>query len=228
MTKSRSRSATRFTIQGGAVKSILLTVALLFAAFMGFRVFQLVRHVKNHPVTHTPGAEQLTAAMKSITSVSKGAAQGNSVEGVALAKQLSDDLLKIHDAMFVGGKADSAKLTKGTFLVFCQLNEDSCAFIIHVPEMRHYTEDAAQSLAELAYDDASRILDSAKKSGVKQLAVATRGVIFFNTVLIGDYVPNNQHPSARAKKAEFEGAMARSLLPFFAEKTAAPTSAGNN
>ncbi len=195
---------------------------------MGFRIFQLVNHIRNHPATNTPGLEQLTAAMKSITSVSDGAAHGNSAEALALAKQLSDDLLKIHDGMFVGGKADSAKLTKGTFLVFCQLNEDSCAFIIHVPEMRHYTEDAAESLAQLAYDDASRILDSVKTPGVKQLAVATRGVVLFSTVLIGDYVPNSEQPSTRAKKAEFEGPVARPLFPFFAEKSTASASAGNN
>ena len=133
--------------------------------------------------------------------------------------------------MFEGGNPDSIDmqlLTKGDFLVFCQMNEDSCAFLIHVPELRRYTSSAKESIAELAYTTAAKALDSAQKPSIRKLAVATRGNMLYDRVLLGDYSFQSKDPLSNAQKVADEGVLAPPLYPFFAPKQqqlpATPTS----
>lgn len=197
---------------------VVFGLSILFAAFVGFRIVQAALYLKNHPAQKAPGAEALSQAAKQIVGSSGGVAHGNTAEAQALAARLSRELKVIRETMFEGGKADSIDMqliTKGEFLVYCQLNDESCAFLVHVPEMRRYTDEAKQSIAELAYVSAVTVLDSARKAGVQKLAIATRGNILYDRVLIGDYRFQGKDPLNGARKAEEAGVMAPSLYPFF-------------
>ena len=205
----------------------MIVVGILFVAFLVFRVVQFAIHVKDHPVKREAGVEELSQAVKLIMGSSRGVAHGNNAEARKYAEELSRKMQDFRQTLFEGGNPksiDMQLLTKGEFLVFCQLNRDSCAFLIHVPEMRRYTDSAKESIAELAYVAASRILDSAEKRDIHKLAVATRGSILYDTLFIGDYKFESENPLSRAQKMAPEGVLAPPLYPFFAPKRDEPTS----
>ncbi len=202
---------------------VSVTVALvsLFIAFLGFRIVQFTLYLKDHPTSRTPGAAELTEAAKLIIGSSGGMAHGNTAEAKALAERVAKEMKIIRETMFTKGKAnwkDDLSLTKGEFVVFCQLNEDSCAFLIHVPKMRNFTTSAKDSLVEFAYVTAASVLDTAQTPHAQKLAVATRGYLLFDRVLIGDYQPQNKDPLSAAHKAAGEQVLAPSLYPFFQSK----------
>jgi hypothetical protein len=197
---------------------VLFLLAVLFGAFLVFRVVQMALYFRNHPMQRDPAAQALTDAEKLIVTTSRGAVHGNTAEAQALAERLSREMKIIRESMFVGGNAESLDMqviTKGEFLVFCQLNQDSCAFLIHVPEMRRYTSSAKDSIAELAYGTAARLLDSAQKIEVKKLAIATRGNMLYDRVIVGDYVFQSKNALSRAQKVASDSVLAPSLNSFF-------------
>lgn len=210
---------------------LMIAVAILFVAFLCFRVVQFALHVKDHPLPRQAGAEELSQAAKLIVGSSRGVSHGNTAEARALAEEVSRGMKIVRLTMFEGGNPDSIDmqlLTKGDFLVFCQMNEDSCAFLIHVPELRRYTSSAKESIAELAYTTAAKALDSAQKPSIRKLAVATRGNMLYDRVLLGDYSFQSKDPLSNAQKVADEGVLAPPLYPFFAPKQqqlpATPTS----
>lgn len=199
-------------------RRVIVTVTFLFAAFLGFRVVQFAFHLKNHPLPRDPGAEAVSAAARLIMSAREGVAHGNTPAAHALAEKLSKELKTIRETLFEGGNPDSIDmklLTQGEFVVFCQLNQDSCVFLIHVPEMVRYTTTAKDSLIELAHLSAAQTLDTAPQNEVQKLAVATRGNILFDRVLIGDYQPQSKEPLSHTKKPDEVGVLVPSLNPFF-------------
>jgi hypothetical protein len=214
--------------KSGLFARVMIVVGILFVAFMVFRVVQFAVHMKDHPVKREAGMEELSEAARLIVGSSRGIVHGNNSEARKCAEELSRKMQIIRQTMFEGGNPNSIEmkvLTKGEFLVFCQLNEDSCAFLIHVPEMRRYTDSAKESIAELAYVAAAGILDSAEQRGVHQLAVATRGSILYETLLIGDYSFESKNPLSHTQKISPKGVLAPPLYPFFAPKPGESTSA---
>jgi hypothetical protein len=200
---------------------LMIGIAILFVAFLCFRIIQFALHVKDHPLPRQAGAEELSQAAKLIVGSSRGVAHGNTPEARALAEEVSRGMKVVRMTMFEGGNPDSIDmqlLTKGDFLVFCQLNEASCAFLIHVPELRRYTSSAKESIAELAYIASAKALDSAQKSSIRKLAVATRGSMLYDRVLLGDYSFQSKDPLSHAQKVADEGVLAPPLYPFFTPK----------
>ncbi len=172
-----------------------------------------------------PGAEELFQAAKLIVGSSRGFTHGNTPEAQALAERLSREMKVIRETEFHGGNTNSIDvkmMTKGEFLVFCQLNEDSCAFLIHVPELKHYTGPAKEAIASLAYATAAKVLDAAQLKRIQRLAIATRGSILYDRILIGAYRFDSENPQAEAQVAGGESSLAPSLYPFFKPKPAQP------
>ncbi len=196
-------------------------ISFLVIGFLGFRFIESAVSLKNNPVPREPGAEALSEAVRLITGSRNGIAHGNTPEAKILAEQLSRQMKVARDTMFEHSSRESVTsemLTKGQFLVFCQLNPDSCVFLIHVPELHRFTSSAKESMAELAYLTAAQILDSAQKNEVQTLAVATRGTLLYDHVLIGEYAPGSEDPLASAEKAPDKGVLAPSLKKFFVSK----------
>lgn len=204
---------------GNLVVRIVLTCAVLFALFFAFRVVQAINHYRKHPLKDAPGTEELRNAGKLIVSARHGTALGNSAEAISIAAKVSAELKAIRQTMFSEGNRDSLDmkmLTKGEFVVFCQLNSDSCAVLIHVPEMRRYTPDAAKSMASLAYNSVAQALPAEKKQSLRKLAVATRGTMMYDTILVGESGFNEESPASRATPMQHNGMLADGLKAFFA------------
>ena len=191
----------------------------LVVAFLAFRIYQAVivfPKMKREPRAATPGYEELLAADKLIVSNRHGVANGNTPEAKKLAAMVSREMRVLREAMFEKGKSD-LMLTGGDFLVFCELHETTCAFLLHVPEMRRFTSEAKASMMDLAYNVACEALDELEGTHPRRLAVGTKGNMFFDRVLIGDFTPNDEEPLKRAKPVELEGGLKApsELLPFF-------------
>ncbi len=199
---------------------IIVTVVLLFGAFLTFRIIRAIDYGKKHPrtVIKAAGEPEFAAASRSIVSSAEGTVHGNNPEATGLATRMSEGMAILRKNLFEEGDAKKSILTKGSFLVFCQLDEDSCAFLIHVPELRHFTSSAQRSLAELAYVQACKILDDAGRDGIQRVAIATRGAMFYDTALMGKYLPKNPTPLAQIEEAKTEATTVPDLYPFFAAK----------
>lgn len=136
-----------------------------------------------------------------VMGASNGAAHGNSEEAKKLAQEFSDALLRLRDENFTGGNDKGMKLTRGMFLVCCELNPGSCAFVVHVPEFRSFTKDAKEGLADLAWMSAQET--AAKHIGPQgELAVGLKGVMFYGAVMTGtcDSEPLNRDVGEIAEK----------------------------
>ena len=199
-------------------KWILILIGILVVAFLSFRVVQMVSYFRDHPGQSDPRAEALSQATRLIVGSRNGVANGNTPEAVSLAQQFSAQMKIIRGALFTAGKSSSIDrqlITKGDFLVYCRLNQDACAFLVHVPELNRFTSDAKDSIAGLSFTAASQLFDAAHIQGVKKLAIATRGNVFYDQVLIGTYQANAKDPLAGVERNTDMSVLPKSLLPFF-------------
>ncbi|HEY1169768.1 MAG TPA: hypothetical protein VGH19_00235 [Verrucomicrobiae bacterium] len=207
------------------IQIAFFTIAFLFAAFIGYRAVQFRAYMQNNSLAKDPGAEAISEAAKLIMSSRQGIAHGNTPEAKSLAEELSQMMKQARQEVFTGGNPDSIDmklLTKGEFIVFCQLNQDSCIFLIHVPEMKRYETEARKELVNIAYVSAASIMDKAGKRDVRKLGVATRGSILFDSAILGDYEHKSGNPFKGMNKVAEVGVMIPSFNPYFAPTTNQP------
>ena len=174
----------------GAIILISAGIALLLCfASVGFLLLWGRQHAKEHPETLVKkhGREAFEKASKTIANNDDGVAHGNTLEARELAAELSADLDEAHKNIPHIGDPDSSDRTGGHFLVFCQLKEDSCAFLIHVPNLRHFPVEAQKGIAKICFMEACSVLKGSSAAGIRRLAVATRGALFYDTALSGSY-----------------------------------------
>lgn len=86
--------------------------------------------------------------------------------------------------MFTEGKANSTSFSKGRFLTYCFLQQDSVAILVHVPELRRYTDDAKLTMEEYAWSIATSYASS-KHPGVKTLALGIKGALNYSSIITG-------------------------------------------
>jgi hypothetical protein len=204
------------------VARVIIILGVLFLCFVAFRVVQTIMYFRKHGIQHAPGEQESFAAEKLIIGDAGGIAYGNSDEAKTLADGLARALKIARQTLFEGGNTNSLDmqlLTKGDFIVFCQLNDDSCAFIVHVPELNTYDDDAKKAIAQLAYTDACKLLDAAQKRNIGKLAIETRGTFLNDTILLGDYTFQNEKPLEHVQRVQDIGIQTPTLYPFFAPKT---------
>ena len=166
-------------------------IVLVFAGlvgFLGLRTVQLVQYVRAHPPPAQPGEAEFRAANKEIIAGNDGEVFGNSDEARALAKEYSRSLKILRDNLFTKGGQTALGSLEGDFLTYCQLNDDSSVFLIHVPELRKFTAEAKQSLADLAWMNAQSVLQANTRRPPKTVVVGVKGLMFYDVILIGDYV----------------------------------------
>ena len=73
------------------------------------------------------------------------------------------------------------------FITFCQLNDDSCAFLIRAPKLKKFTREAKEQLCELAWLSAHTALTNANVKDNLKLAVGLRGLVSYATIYSGSY-----------------------------------------
>jgi len=164
-----------------------------------------------------PGQAAFDNANRQIISGREGVAFGNSAEAQGLAREYSKTLKILRETFFTKGNKDAFSISKGEFLTYCHVDDDSCVFLVHVPELRHFVSDAKTSLADLAWMNAQSILQTKLAHPPKTLALGVKGALLYDAILIGDYVsePTNA-PGGDGIKTRGSGLDGMKLLyPFF-------------
>lgn len=136
--------------------------------------------------------ERLQEAERFVLSDSHGQlALGNTDEAKNLAHDFAIDMTMISNTAFTEGPKRTIQLSGGNFLTYCELHEDSCIFIAHVPSYRDYEKDAKRILAELAWIEAVDITKDALDPGDK-LAVALKGTFLYGDIMVGTHPGSNK------------------------------------
>ncbi|WP_050028121.1 hypothetical protein [Verrucomicrobium sp. BvORR034] len=124
------------------------------------------------------------SANRKITTNNEGVAHGNSPEAEKLAAEFSSKLKSLRDVGIEPSKKRSVSLSGGEFITFCHLAEDTCAFLVHVPELRKYTDEAKEFMGEAAWGVAQHCVATLPDKPEK-VAVGVRGIALYDRVLTG-------------------------------------------
>ncbi|MEM7013883.1 MAG: DUF4190 domain-containing protein [Verrucomicrobiota bacterium] len=147
-------------------------------------------------------------------------AHGNSAEAEALAEQFSARLKMMRKLGIEGGDEDPGfSLSGGEFLTFCQLDEDSCAFLVRVPDLRNFEQDAKDFINESAWSVAQQLLKDSSLPDGADLAVATKGVILYDEINIGKHYKEIPEDADADFGIEDSSSFDSDLDPFFPPPT---------
>lgn len=125
------------------------------------------------------------AANRKIGSNKEGVAHGNSPEAEKLAAEFSSKLKTLREVGIEKSKKRSISLSGGEFITYCHLAESSCAFLVHVPELRKYTDEAKEFIGEAAWGVAQHCIATLPEKPQK-VAVGVRGFALYDRVLTGE------------------------------------------
>lgn len=160
-----------------AICSLILTVVAGIVT-----IWSLASQYERRP--KKPGEAELAVAEDFIRAYESSEASGNTAEAVVFADQFARSLRVSRQYMFTEGKAGSMNLSKGRFLTYCFLRNDSAAIVVHVPELRRYTDDAKLTLEEFAWGLATAYAAS-RHPDVKKLALGIRGPLDYSAIITG-------------------------------------------
>ena len=200
-----------------------------------YRLHSFPPGYRNRPTTgwHRPGKTEFNAANDLIEEFKGTNAYGNSPRAMELAADFSRTLQGRRESLFTGGKPkfEILERTKGEFLTYCELHENECAFIVHVPGLRRFDEsafeevDARKLLAQLAWQTAQRVLTVHSVGKPKmELAVGLRGLSQYSPIQLGYYDGTSTKPDAGLVKYIDDRTQSHFLWTFFAPEP--PKSAG--
>jgi hypothetical protein len=163
------------------------------------------------------------SANRKITTDNDGTAHGNSPEAKKLAAEFSSKLKTLREVGIEPSKKRSVSLSGGEFITFCHLAEGTCAFLVHVPQLRKYTDEAKDFIGEAAWGVAQHCVATLPDKP-KKVAVGIRGIALYDRVLTGEGSADDS-----AEPEIHEGVSSKDMLfSYFASaepKTDAPAKA---
>ena len=170
-----SKSSGTITGRGFAITGLIC--GLITTAF-GIAMFVYI--ARNIDRTESP----FMAAKSAIASDSSGRiGHGNSPEAARIAEQIAQEMKSIRDVAIEGEESEFS-LSGGKFLTFVQLNEDSVAVMIHVPDLRHYEKDAKELIADAAWATSQVRLDDSLLPDGAEMMVGNQGLCTFRQDLL--------------------------------------------
>ncbi len=208
----------------------LVAVPVLFIALIAYAVYNVdtgERSERTSVVTPAgPGAAEFETANRPLNINHGTVAFGNSTKAQEVAAQFSKAMKARREAEFTAGKKGAISMSKGEFLTHCELRDDRCVILVHVPELRRYQSEAKETMAYLAWETAQSVL---KEKGVGKdkmsLVVGVRGVLLYDRVMVGKYVDDPKQLESSIKETETESG-GKALLHFWfkpaAESNAPP------
>ena len=205
-------STTQKVLIGGSI-----ALAVLAVIGMGYLV---VNHAVRLP--RTPGEAELRGAVDLLDS-GKPSGSGNSPEARKLATDMSQSMAKMREKFFQKATRVSVLDSHDAFRTYCDLRENQCLFLVHVPELRRFTSDAKDSLGKSAWAIAHGMLKSRGQAepGMR-LAVALRGISSFERVLMGTFEPEHNTDSPGVTTVRKGYGSEKELYPWFAPTNAVP------
>ena len=203
----------------GCKKGCLVAAGLVACLVIagGFFIYYLAGEYEKQP--KSPGQRECDSAEEFILSFKDREATGNTPTAAKFAEQFARKLRISRQVLFTEGKAGTPSLSKGYFLTYCFERDDSVAILIHVPELRRYTEDAKVSLAEFVWTLA--ILETRTEfPRATKLAVGIKGVANYSAILTGT-VTKTEDP-IQGIQTRHPVISTKPLWPFFATEPTIP------
>lgn len=200
----------------------VLVVVFCVAGFVGFRVVQFVEYMRAHPRAAQPGELEFREANKEIITGEGNKWFGNNADARALAEEYSKSLKTLRESLITKGDPTAVGSLEGDFVTYCQLNEDSCVFLVHVPELRRFTDEAKRSITDAAWMNAQAVIQAKVKPPPKTVVVGVKGLLLYEAIMVGDYVAKPE-PDKDGIATRGSGLQDMELLyPYFAPKTTTP------
>lgn len=138
------------------------------------------------PEVELPGTSAFKEASRSITSDGEGTYYGNTKTATELAKLFSEMVKELEGEFFSGGKENRVvSLTGEEFLTYCQLNEASVVFLVHVPQFKRYKGEVRDTLLELTWIVAQKVMEGHPKGESLEIAIGLRGTMMYGGSAIG-------------------------------------------
>lgn len=134
----------------------------------------------------------------------KPAGRGNSPQAIELANTFASRMNELASEVFTSSRKPLVQLSDGDFLTYCQLQNDRCLFLVHVPSYRRFTKDAKKTLSELAWIVAQSTT-AGKFQKQSKLGVALRGVLTYGDICLGEIpasTEDNIEPFTVGKKED--------------------------
>ena len=156
----------------------------------------------------SPGRAAFDAADREIAvNKSKDTPHGNGPEAIKMADHFAYLLKAVRTVAFTKGGASG--VSGGYFLTYCHVTDNGVAFLVHVPELRKFTEDAQAALLQLAWSAAVETTKRLPNASSLQLAVGLRGALIYGGIATGKAA--SEAPAARNTSTPDVAA----LYPFF-------------
>ncbi len=159
----------------------------------------------------------LEAAEAKIMSAREGVAHGNTAKARQCAELFSKSAKVFRDAGIDSADGKSLSLTGGEMVTYCEINGDRIAFLVHVPKLRKFNDDAKAFMLEASWA-AAQMAASTVDPRPTEIAIGVRGVLLYEAAWRGTLIDD-------AEKGDFMAAVdmrvtdqdAASLLlrPFF-------------
>ena len=173
--------------------------------------------VARNPGSAAKKSPKYPAASK-ISGTSESIAHGNSPKARELAEKYATAMQLADSLSFL--KSDKASTKRNRYIVYCELRDDSCAFLAYVPDYRRFDDDAKADLESMAWQTATRLLkDDGTLQQNARLCVALKGLVMFGSVMVGDL--QNAGPQTSGKDETL-------MDPFFTELAESPAPSSAN
>lgn len=135
-----------------------------------------------------------------ILSDKNGVAKGNNAQAQSLAAKYSKLMETMQKEFFVReGEEAKFQLSSGHFIAYCQINQNGVAFLVHVPEYRRYKKQAKESMSELAWIVANRVIEEEGSLAQKnpQVGVGLKGAMLYGDVMLGQFGEESPSETSR-------------------------------
>lgn len=117
--------------------------------------------------------------------------RGNNPDAVRLANNYAEIMKRASDEAFTRSGKPIIQLSGGEYLTYCELHEDRCLFLVHVPSYRNFTDDAKETLAQIAWINAQLIVAD-ELPAESRLGVGLRGTILYGDIIVGRSPANTE------------------------------------
>lgn len=124
------------------------------------------------------------AASSKISGSSTITGHGNSPKARELAEKYALAMQLWHSLSI---SSENSRASKTRYVVYCELHENTCAFLARVPDYRRFDNSAKASLESKAWSTATQLLkDEGTMPKGSELCVALKGLVMFGAVMVGD------------------------------------------
>ena len=106
------------------------------------------------------------------------------------------------------GKATKSASVKSDITTWCEAGPGRCLFIVEVPDLRHFTDDAKTAISDAAWLAAQVSADKLDLPADAELAVAVRGSLLYDRLITGRRIADFNPDSPDSESSRW-----RSLSP---------------